>query len=163
MPLRAVRWIVIHHPASDNVKLTLKDHFHPPFIAAPYDWWVEYPSGEIVKGRPLSMKGAHVVSDIPGKQNVNNLNSIGVAFEGNFDDDKPPIEPSPQQLEKGAALVGALCLEHNVHPRNVIPHREVTRTACPGKHFMAKWDVFLGKVKFYYNEGLKQAQEADGN
>lgn len=165
------RFIVIHHPASDNIRLTLRDHIQPPFTDAPYDFWFEYPTGEMVKGRVLTKQGAHVRPDVdkwqrdPRWAQVNNRTAIGVAFEGNFDDDVPPIGPSTQQIERGSLFVAQLCVEYGIHPHDhkkpigvilgmggVVPHLAVSDTACPGRHFMAQWDQFIGKVRFYYNQ-----------
>ena len=169
--LRA-KYIVVHHPASDNIALTLRDHIHPPFTDAPYDFWVEYPSGDVVKGRVLSKIGAHVQPDVPGKyanrpdaiRKINNRTAIGYAFEGNFDDERPPIGPSEAQIERGALHVAQTCEEYGIHPHDhrrpleqiiaeggVVPHLFVSDTVCPGRHFMAQWDAFIGKVRYYYN------------
>ncbi len=157
MPRDKLRYIVIHHPASDNIKLSLWDHKKPGAPWPPYDFWVEYePEGRIVKGRPLSVRGAHVIPDYAGFKDVNNKTAIGVAFEGNFDDAKPPFGPSDVQLEVGAALVGQLCAEWDINPRRVLPHRAVSQTACPGRHFMAVWDKFIGKVRWYYTQSLTE-------
>jgi hypothetical protein len=160
--MRAVRFVVVHHPADDNIQLSLRDHVRPPFTDAPYDWWLEHPTGDIVKGRSLARDGAHVRPDYTQWNHVNNRTAIGVAFEGNFDDERPPIGPSEQQIERGAALIGQLCAEHGIHPysidsslgllyaQGVVPHRLVSRTACPGRHFMSQWAVLIGKVRWYY-------------
>lgn len=155
----ALKYIVIHHPADDNITKTLSDYVKPPYVAAPYDYWIEYPDGDVVVGRPLTMRGAHVIPDYPDYADINNGTAIGVAFEGNFDNDRPPIRPSDAQLERGAALVGRLCVEWGIHPSRVYPHRVVSRTACPGRHFMALWPQFIGKTKWYWLRGLQQAKE----
>jgi len=166
--MRKPRFVVVHHPADDNIQLSLRDHVRPPFTDAPYDWWLEYPTGDIVKGRSLARDGAHVRPDYPKWSHVNNRTAIGVAFEGNFDDDRPPIGPSEAQIERGAALIGQLCAEHDIHPfsadspeellyaQGVVPHRFVSRTACPGRHFMLQWAALIGKVRWYYNQEVRQ-------
>lgn len=163
--MRQIRFIVVHHPASDNITLTLRDHIHPPFTDSPYDFWIENPTGEIVKGRVLTKQGAHVIPDYPEWRDVNNRTAIGVAFEGNFEDDRPPIRPSDEQIERGAVLLAQLCLEYGIWPNDhtrtpaqilqdgaILPHKFVSRTACPGRHFMAQWDVLIGKTRWYFNQ-----------
>lgn len=167
-----VQFIVVHHPGSDNISLTLKDHVHPPYVAPPYDFFFEYPSGLMVVGRSLAMRGAHVIPDYTDWRMVNNDTAIGVAAEGNFDNDTPPIGPSEAQIELMARQVGFLCAEHSIWPHDgwrdpkkvleakqgFLPHRRVTQTACPGRHFMAIWEVFAGKVKWY----SQRAREGEG-
>jgi len=161
MGARQIHYIVVHHPADDNIDKTLRDHIRSPFTDAPYDFWLEYPSGDLVKGRSLAKKGAHIVPDYVWAKHVNNSSAIGVAFEGNFDDEKPPFEPSGRQIERGAALIGQLCAEWNIHPydsqealkagQGVVPHCVVSQTACPGRHFLVHWKRLIGKARYYYN------------
>lgn len=79
----------------------------------------------IMIGRPLADAGAHV-------KNYNS-SSIGVVFEGNFEDE----QPHQQQLELGAQCITDLCARYRLTAQDVKGHREFmgAQTACPGRLF----------------------------
>ena len=158
--------VVVHHPASDGID-DVRELIHPPFTDVPYDFVVDYETGAVWRGRALTKQGAHVIPDHQEWAWVNNRTAMGIAFEGNFHDDIPPIRPSDAQIEHGAAFLGAFMAEHQIVPASIddlarvqsaqagiVPHRLVSRTACPGRHFMLMWDEFVGKVRFYYSQAL---------
>lgn len=159
------RYVVVHHPAADGID-NVRELVKPPFTDVPYDYVMDFETAAVWKGRPLWKDGAHVIPDKEWAMDVNNRTAIGVALEGNFHDDVPPIGPEPRHIEGLAILIANICLEHDIRPHNlytasdvlgydqgVLPHRKVFATACPGKHFMPHWDTLVGKVKWYWLRG----------
>jgi N-acetyl-anhydromuramyl-L-alanine amidase AmpD len=71
------------------------------------------------------MHGAHA-----GK-NEYNQHGIGICLVGNFQE----THPSEAQLASVKRLVATLKHEYQVPSENVIAHRDVKATACPGKNF----------------------------
>ncbi|MCQ2406626.1 MAG: peptidoglycan recognition protein family protein [Oscillospiraceae bacterium] len=81
-------------------------------------------SGEIVRGRPEDMQGAHTLS-------FNDV-SLGICFEGNFE-----VEEMGE-AQKNAGL--SLCRELlDKYPEaQIFYHKDFNNTACPGKSFPYK-------------------------
>jgi N-acetyl-anhydromuramyl-L-alanine amidase AmpD len=71
------------------------------------------------------MHGAHA-----GKSEYNQQ-GIGVVLVGNFEEESP----SAAQLEAVTRLVATLKQDYGISSENVIPHRDVKATLCPGKNF----------------------------
>lgn len=71
------------------------------------------------------MQGAHA-----GNEEYNQR-GIGICLVGNFEDHRP----SPAQLAAVKQLVGVLKKEYKIKSSQVVGHRDVKATACPGKMF----------------------------
>lgn len=74
--------------------------------------------------RPLYRRGAHAGTAANGTH-------IGVAFAGNFMEH----EPQHEQVLAGARLIASLCWAFDIDPDEIIGHRTVKATACPGDRF----------------------------
>lgn len=77
--------------------------------------------GSIYRGRPIWAVGAHAGGS--------NYDSIGVCFEGNFDEETM----GQAQLNAGKELVAYLKKEYGIS--KVQGHRDVGKTSCPGNNF----------------------------
>lgn len=77
--------------------------------------------GTIYEGRPVEYVGAHATN--------NNSNSIGVCFEGNFNEETM----NDIQIKAGQELVAYLKATYNIS--TVQAHRDVNNTSCPGANF----------------------------
>ena len=77
--------------------------------------------GSIYEGRPVEYIGAHA--------NGSNSDSIGICFEGKYDEETMP----EAQLKAGKELVAYLKEKYNI--TKVQKHKEVSKTSCPGKNF----------------------------
>lgn len=86
-----------------------------------YHYYIKL-DGTIYKGRPDDAQGAHVKEF--------NHNSLGVAFEGNYD---TRTEMPPTQLEAWYNLKAYLNDLYGELPLYV--HKEVGNSECPGKYF----------------------------
>ena len=77
--------------------------------------------GTIYEGRPVEYVGAHATN--------NNSNSIGVCFEGNFNEEVM----NDVQKKAGQELVNYLKQTYSIS--TVQAHRDVNNTSCPGANF----------------------------
>lgn len=77
--------------------------------------------GSIYRGRPEDAVGAHAYGS--------NSDSIGICFEGNFDEETMP----EAQKRAGVELVAYLKEKYNIS--TVQGHRDVNNTSCPGANF----------------------------
>lgn len=77
--------------------------------------------GSIYEGRPVEYVGAHASN--------NNSDSIGICFEGNFNEETMP----GVQLKAGQELIAYIKETYNI--TKVQKHCEVCKTSCPGKNF----------------------------
>ena len=100
--------------------------------------------GTIYRGRPENMQGAHAYGA--------NSDSIGICFEGNFNEEEMTLE----QIEAGKEIVQYLRSKY----RNIefTEHKKVCNTSCPGKNFRFN-EITEGKIE---NEQVIQ-KPADEN
>ena len=147
-PFRA-EGIVIHHTATSDwmlghpVDAAAIDKIHRSLgfgvsyrgrlISIGYHWLV-FPNGLTERGRPETLRGAHVRGD------RNNERLIGVALVGDFDSRSNPrgefgrLRPTPEQLLALQNLLRQIVLRHP-NARSVWLHSELCATRCPGDRF----------------------------
>lgn len=129
------RYIVLHHTASSSGSI---ESIHEAHLGRGWDG-IGYHfvigngngmgDGEI---QPTyrwrgQIHGAHAKS--PG--NEYNEHGIGICLVGNFEESTP----SAAQLASVKRLVGVLKHEYRLTDGQVVAHRDVKATACPGKNF----------------------------
>jgi len=134
-PPREWHYIVLHHTATSSGSV---ENIHEAHLARGWDG-VGYhfvigngngmDDGEI---QPTfrwreQMHGAHAKS--PG--NEYNEHGIGICLVGNFEE----TEPSAAQMASVKRLVATLKAEYQLSDGQVVAHRDVKATACPGKNF----------------------------
>jgi len=137
--------IVIHHSASD-LKTTIEDihrwHLEKNWAGIGYHY-VIYPDGTIYRGRPEWARGAHAWQD---EKHEANTNGLGICLIGNFEIGKPTEE----QINSLVWLI------HDIWNRypgiQVIGHKDVMPTACPGKNF--PWEELKERL-----EGKEMAEQ----
>lgn len=129
---RATDYIVIHHSAS-GAGTTITDinrwHLANGWSGIGYHY-VIYPNGDIWRGRPETMVGAHAYQDA---QHEANSNGIGICLIGNFETGTP----TSAQMASLVWLIGDI--QARYPKAKVIGHKDVMATACPGKHFPWAW------------------------
>ncbi len=130
---RVIQAIVIHHMGDGQPPgIPIAQRWNPAGYDYPeYDFGIEA-DGTIREGRPLTIQGAHCLSDkSPYSQKGSqwwNRNSIGIGLAGDF-----TKYPMPQaQFYALCSLVKRLMDEHGLTLDNVYPHGQVTYTDCPG-------------------------------
>lgn len=122
--MKTVDAIVLHHRAGNGDVLSIHlDHLKRGWWGIGYHFYIRK-NGEIWRGRPENITGAHA-----GGSNTYNLHSIGICLEGDFETEYP----TDPQLDSLAILLQDL--ENRYPIREVLYHREIAPTACPGKHF----------------------------
>lgn len=133
------KYIVLHHTATETgdvqsiheAHLKNKDKNGKPWQGIGYHFVIGNGSGmgdgeiEPTFRWKQQMHGAHAgVGEY-------NQKGIGIVLVGNFE--KHP--PSPAQLAAVKQLVPALAAEYKIPPDQIMGHRDVKSTECPGKHF----------------------------
>ncbi|MFQ5843997.1 MAG: peptidoglycan recognition family protein [Planctomycetota bacterium] len=138
-PERRWRHIVIHHSASDRGNAATLDAFHRHsrgFDSLGYDFVIgngtRSRDGQVEVGPRWRRQtvGAHTRVRV-GDDNYWNRASIGIALVGDFT--KRP--PTRRQMDALVRLVRALRAHYGIPAGEVLPHRKVKRTICPGPHF----------------------------
>lgn len=153
------KYIVLHHTASEqaNVEsiheehLKRKDANGNPWLGIGYHFVIGngkgMPDGEVeptFRWRQ-QMQGAHAGSTNP----VYNQQGIGICLVGNFENHAP----TAAQLSAMRKLVRTLKTNYRVTSKNVIGHRDVRATECPGKLFPME-EVANEPIDFQFTEAM---------
>ncbi|MHC4547887.1 MAG: peptidoglycan recognition protein family protein [Planctomycetota bacterium] len=85
-------------------------------------------------------KGAHARAR-PGDDNRWNLHGIGICLVGDF----TRTAPTRRQQESLVRLVRALRAAYGIPVENVVPHRFIRPTVCPGPRF--PWQEFRARIR----------------
>lgn len=120
-PRNRTEYIVLHHRAGDgNVESIHNQHLNNGYSGIGYHFYIRK-DGSVFRGRPINTIGAHCLNY--------NYNSVGVCFEGNFENE----EMSVLQLNAGVEIVNYL---KSLYPNAaIVGHKELINTACPGENF----------------------------
>lgn len=118
---KSTNYIIIHHRAGNgDVQSIHQTHLNNGWSGIGYHYYVRK-DGSVYTGRPEYASGAHTVDY--------NSQSIGVCFEGNFENEKM----SNTQLKAGQELIAYI---KGKYPKaQVKKHKDFNSTACPGKNF----------------------------
>ncbi len=121
LPRNRTNYIVLHHRAGDGtVESIHNQHINNGYSGIGYHFYIRK-NGSIFRGRPINSIGAHCLNY--------NYNSVGICFEGNFENE----EMSVMQLNAGVEIVNYL---KNLYPNAaIVGHKSLYNTACPGKNF----------------------------
>ena len=148
-----INTIILHH--AEAIECTADDihswHLQNKWTGIGYHFFVRK-DGKIYRGRPENTIGSHTKG--------NNINTLGICFEGNF-----KIEDmNYTQLQAGSELVCYLKEKYNI--TEVKRHKDFIATDCPGDKF--PFDKMVNK-KFINNENkenlildFQKAAMADG-
>ncbi|MHC4135068.1 MAG: peptidoglycan recognition protein family protein [Planctomycetota bacterium] len=145
---RRWRYIVIHHMASPKGSAAVIDRMHRKRGWDGLGYHFVIGNGSLTGDGAVEVgyrwtrqqKGAHARAR-PGDDNRWNLHGIGVCLVGDF----TQAAPSAGQLDVLVRLVRALRAEYNVSVDNIVPHRFVRPTECPGRKF--PWQEFRARVR----------------
>lgn len=119
---RTTDTIVVHHRAgTGDAKSLHEGHLKNGWQGIGYHFYVRR-DGKIVRGRPIETVGAHVTG--------HNDHTIGVCFEGNFEEETM----SEAQKKAGSELLAHI-EEGYGFGLSVCAHKDLMATACPGKNF----------------------------
>jgi len=115
--------------------------------------YVILPDGTIQQGRPELCRGAHAHSVVRDKQRIEyNDKYLGICLIGNFSWKKsrrlgPSVAPTRSQVEATICLIEKLIDKYNIPLENVLRHRDVNQTYCPGSRF--PYGFIMGRLKAY--------------
>ena len=113
--------VVLHHAAADgSVEAVHSAHLPRGWAGIAYHYYVRK-DGSIYRGRPEWAVGGHTSGE--------NWHTLGVCFEGNFEQE----EMGEAQLEAGRGLIADILGRWG--ELAVVPHSYYSQTACPGKNF----------------------------
>lgn len=135
------KYIVLHHTASNTGSvesiheshLKRKDANGNPWLGIGYHFVIGNGSGmtdgeiEPTFRWKQQMQGAHAGSSDP----IYNQQGIGIVLVGNFENQPP----TAKQLIALKDLVRTLKTNYRVSAQNIIGHKDVRATECPGKLF----------------------------
>lgn len=148
--MREVNTIVVHYSATyPEQDITWSDidamHRERGFNGGGYHWFIRR-NGMIEKGRDENIIGAHVKG--------HNRDTIGVCFAGGIDHKTGANigvwNPTPEQEVSLVSLIQDI---QKRYPKatNVVGHRNLAATQCPGRDDVASW--FLEKTKSRASKG----------
>lgn len=146
--LSGVEYIVLHHTASETATAEAIHALHLAngWSGIGYHLLVRK-DGTVHAGRPLDRQGAHAQGY--------NYCSVGLCFEGNFEYE--------QMSEKQAAagVRAALYLRGRFPAAQILPHKSLCATACPGQLFPLEriGGVMTGKEIYEVLSDYLQEQE----
>lgn len=114
--------IIIHHADATvcNMQMIHSWHIARGWSGAGYHFLVRK-DGTVEAGRPIDTIGAHCTGQ--------NSDSIGICFEGNFEQEKM----SDLQLQTGRELIAYI--KGIYGDIQVTEHKDFMATSCPGKNF----------------------------
>lgn len=114
--------IILHH--ADAYTCSPEDihrwHLQNGWSGAGYHFLVRK-DGKVYRLRPENMVGSHAGGS--------NYNSIGICFEGRFNQETMENE----QLKAGIELINYLRIRYNI--KLIQKHKDVCNTSCPGNNF----------------------------
>lgn len=137
--MRNWKFIVLHHTATPKGSVASIHQMHLQRVDSQGNPWrgIGY---HFVIGNGNGMKDGRVEQTFrwidqiegahAGNANYNNA-GIGVCLIGNFDKTKP----TTKQLASLKSLVKELKNNHGITSRNVVAHKSLKATHCPGKYF----------------------------
>jgi hypothetical protein len=137
VPMTAVQRLTIHHSGmlsrSESVAETgeLLRSIQKTHVGSNgwgdigYHYLIDH-NGRVWDGRPVEWQGAHAGND------ASNRGNIGICLLGNFVHSKGGQSPSGPQLLALQQLVARLCARFRVPPDQILTHRELKATTCPG-------------------------------
>lgn len=145
--IRPWRWIVIHHMASEKGSAAIihREHLARHFDGLGYHFVIGNGTatgdGQIEVGYRWTrqIQGAHARAHA-GDDNKWNERGIGICLIGNFQHHAP----SQRQMDALVRLVRTLQREYGIRDENVVPHRFVKPTLCPGQYF--PWQEFKRRL-----------------
>lgn len=118
---KSTDYIVLHHRAGDgDIESIHRQHLANGWSGIGYHFYIRK-DGSIYAGRPIDTVGAHATGF--------NTVSIGVCFEGNFENENM----TETAVKSGQNLIAYLC---ELYPNAKIKrHNELNATLCPGERF----------------------------
>lgn len=138
-PKYKVLGVVVHHEAGDATFKQVNEYHKKKWgfksslgYYCGYHKFIDF-DGTLHIARKDGERGAHTVGSVPGYYNKH---FVGICLQGNFEEREPTNEQLrvlKNELDKYKEL-------------NILAHREVSRTLCPGQHLFEWLKKYL-KIK----------------
>jgi N-acetyl-anhydromuramyl-L-alanine amidase AmpD len=154
-------YIVLHH--ADKTKCTIYDihqwHLNNGWAGCGYHFFISK-DGKVYRGRPIDAVGAHCEG--------HNSNSIGICAEGNYHpSSNKPFDTAMPQAQKEAIIELLLELKRKYPKAQIVGHRDLYPTSCPGKYY--PFNEILQAIKTQKEDGdvtltkvIYKGKELDG-
>lgn len=131
--------LVIHHSATnrpESPEEIHKMHLNRGWSGIGYHFYIRK-DGTIYRGRPENVIGSHAKGG--------NYNTLGICVEGNFE------KNGLNEAQKISLINLSTYLSLKYPIKNIIPHRDVTDTLCPGSFFPLESvkNSIIEKIKSY--------------
>lgn len=128
--MKTVDTIILHHRAGNgDVESIHQQHLAKSWWGIGYHYYIRK-DGSIWRGRPEQWVGSHA-----GSSNDYNKHSIGICFEGNFEQE----QMTDAQVASGRELIADIEKRYTIY--QILGHKDVAKTACPGKYF--RWEDIM--------------------
>lgn len=141
------RYIIVHHSATDGTLLSVNEYHRQKWSFksslgwyAGYGYWIDF-DGRITQLRDDREEQAATIGF--------NKCSINICCRGNLDIE----QPSAVQIKALNGLISKKQLEYKIPNNNILGHREIANTLCPGK-YLFNWlcknypsSGFSGRIK----------------
>lgn len=118
--------IIIHHEAGNNGFDSVNEYHRQLWnFKSELGFYIGYQYyiskiGKVYQGRKDTEEGAHTQGQ--------NLNSIGICLQGNFDFERPTLA----QFISLKSLINKKMMEYGILPANISGHRMFAAKDCPG-------------------------------
>ncbi len=131
--------LVIHHSATnrpESPEEIHKMHLNRGWSGIGYHFYIRK-DGTIYRGRPENVIGSHAKGG--------NYNTLGICVEGNFE------KNGLNEAQKNSLIKLSTYLSLKYPIKDIIPHRDVTDTLCPGSLFPLESikSSIIEKIKSY--------------
>lgn len=131
--------VVIHHSAGNESTATqlrsiFKSRFNVSYIG--YHYAISK-TGEVWKDLRDDQIGIH-----NNEGSLNNSNSLGICLIGNLETNQPTVT----QLNKLKEILTNLKKTHGITATNIVGHRDMKSTACPGKNLYSSLARLIKEV-----------------
>lgn len=123
-PIKKVNMFVCHHPAHPTWGIMEIHNYHREskgWAGIGYNYFITK-DGRIQEGRGKNV-GAHC-------KNYNST-TLGICFQGHFDQQ----QMTDAQVKAGGWLIAKLIREHGLQINDIVGHKDLAATSCPGKNF----------------------------
>jgi len=139
------RYVVIHHSASASGDAQAFDAQHKKrgWDGLGYHFVIGNGTSSGIGEIEVGYRWAHQLQGAHAGSYIYNRYGIGVCLVGNFDQG----HPSGTQLASLERLVAYLMDTYRIPPSNVIVHRDVRETKCPGRYF-PMGEVMAGVARY---------------
>jgi N-acetyl-anhydromuramyl-L-alanine amidase AmpD len=135
----AWRYVVLHHSASERGSVAAldaehrrrKDQFRTAWLGIGYHFVIGNGAGMADGHIEATFRWHEQTFGAHSRSRRHNLHGVGICLIGNFDE----FLPTPRQMTATEQLCQWLMDRFAIDKKNVVRHRDVAPTRCPGRLF----------------------------